>query len=186
MEADAQIEISRYLDSGEALLWSGTPRQGLLLRGSDAFLIPFSLMWGGFAIFWELGVIASDAPFIFMLWGIPFVLIGLYMIAGRFFVDAKVRAKTIYCLTDKRAMILSGLFSRSVNSLPLASLSDLTLKEKADRTGTVTFGRPHPMAMWSSGMQWPGMGQYQSPAFEMISNAKNVHDQILELKRSAV
>ena len=185
MHGEAQMEISRHLESGEALKWAGLPRQGLLLRGSDAFLIPFSLMWGGFAVFWESRVVTSGAPFFFMLWGIPFVLVGLYITVGRFFVDARQRARTFYGLTDKRIVIVSGLVSQSVNSILLKSLSDVTLKERSDRSGTITFGRPHPMASWASGMQWPGMGQYQPPAFEMIPDAKAVHDQVLEAQRAA-
>jgi hypothetical protein len=185
MNANAQVEISRYLDSGESVLWAGAPRQGLVLRASDIFMIPFSLLWGGFAIFWLVGAAAAGAPPFFLAFGVPFVVIGLYMIIGRFFVDARQRAKTLYAVTDRRAMIVSGLFSRSINSLPLDSLSDVTLTEKSDRTGTITFGRPNPMGLfYPAGMQWPGMSQYQSPAFDMIDNVKVVHDHILEAKRS--
>ena len=182
-----QNEIAQTLDSGESLIWSGAPHQGMLLRPNDIFMIPFSLLWGGFAIFWEASVVRLSGPAsVFMsLWGIPFVLVGLYMIVGRFFVDARIRAKTFYGLTNRRAIIISGLFSRTTNSIPLRTLTDISLQERPDRSGTVLLGRPQPYSSWSSGMRWPGMSQYSTPAFEMIPNAKTVHDQLLEAQRAA-
>jgi PH (Pleckstrin Homology) domain-containing protein len=180
-----QQEISRVLDSSESLIWSGIPRQGLLLRPNDALMIPFSLMWGGFAIFWEATVLRSNAPGFFALWGVPFVLIGVYLILGRFFVDAKIRANTFYGLTNRRAIIISGLFAKTTNSLPLRTLTDISLQERADGTGTILLGRPQPYSSWSSGMRWPGMSQYSTPGFELIPEAKRVHDQLLEAQRAA-
>lgn len=155
------------------------------MRPADVFMVPFSLLWGGFAIFWEKSVLQSNAPAFFALWGVPFVLIGLYMIMGRFFVDARFRAKTFYGLTDRRAIIISGLFSRTITSLPLRTLTDISLQERPDRSGTIMLRRSQPYSAWSSGMRWPGMGQYATPTFEMIPDAKRVHDQLLEAQRAA-
>jgi hypothetical protein len=51
MRGNLQSELRTHLDIDESLLWTGKPKQGINLKRSDAFMIPFSLMWGGFAIF---------------------------------------------------------------------------------------------------------------------------------------
>jgi len=66
---DIENELRQNLSSGEKLIWTGRPKTGIMLRSSDAFLIPFSLLWGGFSVFWELSVMATDAPFFFKLLG---------------------------------------------------------------------------------------------------------------------
>jgi hypothetical protein len=77
MNSNVSLEIQRHLEPRENILWSGQPKQGVMLRGSDAFLIPFSLLWGGFAFFWEYSVLTKGAPPFFALFGIPFVVIGI-------------------------------------------------------------------------------------------------------------
>ncbi|KKM24457.1 hypothetical protein LCGC14_1604910 [marine sediment metagenome] len=174
--------IRPHLDAREELLWSGRPVQGIRLRGQDVFLIPFSLLWGGFAIFWEamaLGMFfaaaAADgngAPsvvrIIFPLFGLPFVLIGLYLIIGRFFVDAKRRARTFWGVTKDRIIIVSGLFSQKVTSLNLSTVSDLSMTQKRDGSGSITFGPTHPMAAMLRGTSWPGMGTSASSSFDLV------------------
>jgi hypothetical protein len=89
--------VSAQLGPDEELLWSGKPRGGIRLRAQDTFSIPFSLMWCGFAVFWETMAMMIPGPFfgpglLFRLWGIPFVIAGLYFVFGRFFVDALARS----------------------------------------------------------------------------------------------
>jgi hypothetical protein len=176
-------EIRRHLDSGERLIWTGAPKQGLVLRSSDTLMIPFSLLWGGFAMVWEFGALRSGG-LLFGLWGIPFVLIGLYMIVGRFFADARIRANTAYGLTDRRVIIISGLFSPTSQSLPLRTLAEVSLRQTGDRSGTILLGRTSPFGFWPVGMAWPGASQYRPPTFEMIRDPKRVHDQILAAQRA--
>lgn len=178
-------EISKELSGSERLIWSGVPRKGILLRGSDAFVIPFSILWCGFAIFWESMVVIQGAPFFFMLWGIPFVVIGLYFVFGRFIVEAKQREKTFYGLTSQRIIIISGLFSRKVQSLNLKTLNEITFREKSDGSGSIAFGASNPLFAMFGGMSWPGSSQYLPPSFEMIPNAKDVYEMVRKAQHEA-
>jgi hypothetical protein len=172
------------LNPGERIIWSGQPQQGLMLRPADIFMIPFSLMWGGFAIFWEFGVVSSGAPLFFMAWGIPFVLVGLYIIVGRFFVDSAQRSKTYYALTNERAIIIAGLFNQNTKSLDLKKLPEINISTKGNGKGTITFGASHPMAWMYAGSGFPNMGRYQiAPSFEMIDDARTVYQHIKRLQK---
>jgi hypothetical protein len=67
-------EIQPELLAGESLLWAGQPQKKVIFHSRDWFAIPFSFMWGGFAIFWEWGVTGGlgssgrHSPDFFMLW----------------------------------------------------------------------------------------------------------------------
>jgi hypothetical protein len=170
------------LNSGERIIWSGQPQQGFMLRPADALVIPFSFMWAGFAVFWEFGVISSGAPFFFMLWGIPFVLVGLYITIGRFFVDMLQRSRTFYALTTERVIILSGLFTQNVKTIKLQRLPEINLTTRSNGRGTITFGASHPMSWMYAGGGFPTTARYHmAPSFEMINNAKMVYQKIKQL-----
>jgi hypothetical protein len=178
-------ETRRHLGAGERVLWSGQPRQGIFLRGSDALMIPFSLLWGGFALFWEWTAVHSNAPVFFKLWGVPFVLIGVYLVAGRFFIESMQRAKTHYAVTDERILILSGLVGRVAKSLPLRTLSDVSLSERGSGEGTITFGAASAFAsIFAPFGGWPGMGSQMGPRFDSIPGAKGVYDVIRNAQRA--
>jgi hypothetical protein len=180
-------DIRRELAVGEQVHWWGRPRQGMVLRGSDAFLIPFSLLWCGFAVFWELSVLGSpNAPLFFALWGLPFVAVGVYFVVGRFFIEARQRGQTFYAVTSERILIVSGLFSRKVKSLNLKTLTDISLSESKSGEGSISFGAQHPMASMFGGMAgWPGSGQYIGPRFDLIANAKSVYEVVRNAQRAS-
>ncbi|HEY3854676.1 MAG TPA: PH domain-containing protein [Verrucomicrobiae bacterium] len=190
MLESAELVLNPRLDPGEHLLWIGKPRSGIRTRSQDVFLIPFSLMWGGFAIFWEFMAITGTqkmrhpSPFAPSIFGVPFVLIGLYLIVGRFFVDAKMRARTFYGVTNERVIIISGLFSQQVKSLQLRTISDVSLTEKSDGSGTITFG-PTPFGNFFGSGSWPGGNRNAPPSFDMIEHAKEVYETIRRAQKSA-
>lgn len=178
--------IKTHLSTNEQILWSGQPRQGVIIRGADAFLIPFSLLWGSFVIYWEFLAIESDAPLIFVLFGVPFVLIGIYLMVGRFIVEAKQRAHTYYAVTNVRILIVSGVWSQKVKSLNLRTLPTLSLCQAKQGEGTISFGGAMPFAEMFAGFAGlPGMDLYLGACFEKITNAKNVFEIIGQAQRAA-
>jgi hypothetical protein len=169
--------ISEVLGGDERVLWTGQPKQGFLLRPADALAIPFSLFWTGFIVFWEIGVSRGNGNLFMELWGIPFILIGAHMLVGRFFVDKWQRARTIYGLTNQRVIIVSTFLRRSIKSLSLRTLADVSLTERPDGSGTITLGSA--VGRWPNrGLQLPGMSAGMIPTLEQIPNARTVFDQI--------
>jgi hypothetical protein len=151
------------------------------------FLIPFSLLWGGFAIFWETTVLTqANSQFFFALWGIPFVLIGLYLIVGRFLLDAWIRSGMSYAVTNKRILIFrSGPFSK-LTAVPLDRLPDASLRESRDGRGTIRFGEQAPFWGGRNGVSSWTPALDPTPQFLAIENARNVFDQVQSSSRTGL
>lgn len=172
--------LSQELAPGERLLWQGTPAGGLLSQ-ADCFLVPFSIMWGGFAIFWESAGLAGHAPVFFDLWGLPFVAMGLYFIAGRFWVKARSRQRTIYAVTDRRVIEIGWAFRKSVRSLALNHLPALELSTRAGGRGRIVFGSLGGFAGYyaNTGMDWLGTAYGGRPlVFFDVPDARGVYETI--------
>ncbi|MFC4634800.1 PH domain-containing protein [Dokdonia ponticola] len=179
MRRNLQSELRQHIDINETLLWTGQPKKGILFRSSDIVLIPFSFLWCGFAIFWV--VMASQAG-LFALFGIPFVIVGLVFAFGRFIIDAKQRAHTFYGITEDRIIIKSGVFSKSIKSLQIKTLSDIEYNEKNDGSGTISIGPKNPMMIWGNGMNWwPGMKA--NTQLDSIPEVRKVYNQIIEIQK---
>ena len=148
-----------------------------MLRAVDIFMIPFSLLWGGFAFFWEYTAFTSGAPLFFLLWGLPFVSIGLYMIAGRFIFDAMQRSRTYYALTDERVLLVSGIKTTAVKSISLRHLPELGLNEGSHGEGSIYFGGNQSAASIASSVSFLP-GTVTGMQFVSIPEARKVYERI--------
>jgi hypothetical protein len=146
---DSEAGTRLWIRPGERLLWRGAPDPKVSFGPEDLVLIPFSLLWG---IFWEYQ--ASKLGWGFgSVWGIPFVLIGLYLIFGRFTYKRWNRRHTRYAISDQRiAVIRKG--GRQVQSLARAEPFEI----KRRRDGT------HTTLLW----QVPGLATPASESFRRI------------------
>lgn len=142
----------------------GRARGHCPLSGADAFLVPFSVLWGGFAVFWEVTAITTVRQPLFIIWGIPFVLLGLYFIFGRFIFKKRRKIATIYGLTNSRAIVCTG--DRSVADSPVIGMPTKVDRARDGRHVSVTFGYQGLMGMYqNTGLDFFSLGPGQAVAF---------------------
>lgn len=136
-------ELKQALGAGERLIWWDRPRPGLAFMRGDVIMIPFSIAWCSFMVFWYFLNVAvpKSVNWLFVIFGIPFAMIGIYILVGRYVHDAMKRRRTLVCLTNRRVLIQTSLFVRSMTSLALDQIADMTVESRASGEGTILFGR---------------------------------------------
>ena len=131
-----------FLGPGEKLLWQGAPATGLRITGAGIFLSVFGIFFLGFSVFWvtmAVGIGGSGAGAIFPIFGLPFVLVGVWLVAGHWFYDAYKRKHARYALTNQRALIARTVFGRRMESYPIDQNSQITLV--SGKLDTVNFAQ---------------------------------------------
>ena len=177
---------------GESFVWAGQPKTSVVFHKEDFLLIPFSLMWGGFAIFWEanvLGIWSAQAhtPWTFgVLWGIPFVLIGQYLIWGRFFYTAWLKRRTHYAVTNRRVITVQDGRKRQMTSAFVDSLPALVKEVGSSGIGILHFNQLQPMWSNNRGFRgWNGLSVGGVPTFVDIEDVDSVYRLVSDLRESA-
>ncbi len=179
--------IQPELALDEKILWAGRPSTSVVFHKEDGWLIPFSLMWGGFAIFWEVsatrhGTSATpqqSPPFFFAMWGIPFVLIGQYLIWGRFLYAAWKKKRTYYAVTNRRVLAVQNSWNRKTASAYIDTLPQLMKERSSGKPGTLRFVQP--VGGWPAGRsRIPGMllSINHGPIFVDIDDVDSVYQLI--------
>ena len=172
--------VQPHLSRGERILWTGRPDPKPRLHKSDLVAIPFSVLWTGFAVFWEASVIADGGPLSFVLFGLPFVLIGVYITVGRFVQQARLKKRIWYAVTDRRVLELERTRSgERLESAFIDKLPAVTREVGADGVGSVVFGAG---SRWQS--RFEGFGAEEAPpGFYDIRDVSYVADLITGLRQ---
>jgi hypothetical protein len=111
------------------------------------------MVWCGFVVFWEANALgfwrgstrSTGLDSFSILWGIPFVLMGNYMVWGRFLHDAWLKRRTFYAVTNRRALIVQDdIFNEpNVQMTFIEAIPDVN-REGTSR-GTLWLGEKHPV-----------------------------------------
>jgi|SRR5579871_5429560 len=165
----AYDQLKPELLPGETILWAGRPNTRIIFHCSDAQLIPFSLIWGSLGVFAEVApilalsghlssriLLSPPAPVMAIL-GIPFFVIGNYLIWGRFLQAARKKKRAYYAVTNQRVLALINLSKRQLASHTIRTLPAVIKEKRSDGFGTVRFG-PTPQP-WGTGEWTPMFGE---------------------------
>lgn len=144
---NASQQFQSDLMPDESVLWTGRPDPSIIFSKGDIFLIPFSLIWGGGVIFGEVNLLklffegkAGPSPRLFLIFGIAFIAVGLYVMIGRFFYKKWKKQHTYYAVTEKRVLILTTGWYRQLKAASIDNLPSIEKSTGKNGTGNVIFG----------------------------------------------
>ncbi len=140
--------VDDELEPGEDTIWLGQPLAGRAARrtwGAVAFGIP----WTAFALFWTAGAAGFTWPTFtgsggwggfsfFPLFGLPFILIGCFMLSSPYWARRNAR-RTAYVVTDRRAIVFAGGRATAIKSYRPDQLHQVSRTQRADGSGDVVF-----------------------------------------------
>jgi hypothetical protein len=119
---------------------------------------------------------------IFPLFGIPFVVFGVYFAIGRFVAKARRRRRTHYALTDRRLLAIENRSGGPIiQALFLDQVPAVSARMRRDGTGTLTFGQS-PGGIWAmyedTGMEFFMGGAAAALSFRDVPDAALVAEAI--------
>lgn len=197
---EAETVLRSELNKSEQLIWTGQPLAPRAMQGS-LLIVLLGVPWTAFSLFWVVMAIwmargfttqASSSPssfpfnlmsFFFPLFGVPFVFIGLGMLSSPYWMRRKAQ-KTIYALTDERALILSPTWRGeiTVRSIPPEHLTNRTRTQNSNGSGSIFFTR----VTVTRRRAGPDGGTYEVPiGFENITNVREVETLIERTYRAS-
>lgn len=138
-----QQRVMNELQLGEVVYWVGQPDPRRMMLGGFLLWI-FFVPWTAFSLFWMAGAAGFSVPdfsnpsALFMLFGIPFVLIGIGGLCAPLWAYVAAR-HTVYAISNKRAFMLEGKRSVTSESWRPEQLGNIVRTERPDGSGSLVF-----------------------------------------------
>ena len=135
--------LNRELEPMETVQWMVQPQPVYFTpKAKTAFI--FAIPWTAFALFWTAGAAvgsSSDGEVGFMAYfGIPFIVIGLLLLSSPLWAYRRA-LKTVYVITDRRAITFDGGRRMTIRSYTPDKLRDVYRNENPDGTGDVILNK---------------------------------------------
>ncbi len=193
IDPGAAMKVHTEMISGERVYWAGMPNPRVIFHSDDWTAIPFTLVWTGVFVFWEADALGiwgrathpGGANLFMTLWGIPFLIIGNYMVWGRFVVDAWLKRRTYYAVTNRRILVLQEGWSRKTNWIYLEAIP--TIEREGTTRGTLWFGKKYPVIA-GRGQKTRNMSRFtvaDTPVFADIDDVDGIQRLVQELRENA-
>lgn len=178
---DGADVFNSILAADEKLLWWSSAKNGLIFYGSDWLNIIGGFVLIAVSLAMALQILTSRAEtgnWILggLICGLIF-LFGISMAFGRAWRDAHRRKRSLYAVTNQRALIWFFGRKNRVTEIPLPTLEKCRLVERRHGDGTVVLGRDL--------TRWFGSSFHTTlaPRFELAGNALWVY-RLIEAVRS--
>jgi hypothetical protein len=150
---DLASDLNTYLAPGERVLWQGQGkrRSDWITRGNNLLiiiLVAFASLLGVLAV--TLASSNRNGLIVFIFFAILFIALGLGVGMPLALLSSRA-SKARYYVTNLAALIVypsAGSVNKRVTVVPLKNLSQLSLSENRDGTGTLTLA-PSPYAAHS-------------------------------------
>ena len=130
-------QIKQFLSSGEQVVWQGRPGKGRLFERIDYFLVPFAILWAAVPTTMFVTMLIKGITDIFALpVSFMFLLIGFYLVFGRFLIKKRILNNTCYAITNRRIILVEN---KKITFLDRGNLPQYSLDILKDGYGNINF-----------------------------------------------
>ena len=181
--ADAYTVFQPELLRDEEILWTGQPKVKVFAL-ADILLIPFSFLWCGIVFVFAAAALFSGEVIV-ILFAAVFLILGLFVLIGRFIWKIKRRRNTFYAVTNKRVLVFMDVWTKDVQAVFIESIPVINRLIRSNGSGTIKFGNMSFLGSLneSTGMDFllPPYGR-EVPVFYDITDARKVYDTVTGLR----